>query len=119
MIDNIYNRLKGYPGLELMQRQTVDATPGGSGLFFRGVTEKTRRTDLLGGVECLKTYHFRLARYDDQSDSGVFFLLLGAWIERGAPDEWQVSLENAHCSRTSPGLSLWEADLEITLWEDR
>lgn len=119
MIDNIHNRLKGYPGLELMQRQTVEATPGGSGLFFRGVTEKSRRVDLLGGVQSQKLYRFRLARYDDQNDSGVFFLMLGAWIERGAPKEWHVTLENAHCSRTSPGLSLWEADLEVTCWEDR
>ena len=119
MNNNIYNRLKAYPGLELLQKQQVDAVPGGCGLFFRGVTEKTRRYDLLGGIQCLKRYAFRLCRYGDGGDNPVFFLMLAAWIERGAPAEWSVSLENARCVREDQGLSLWEADLLVSCWEER
>lgn len=121
MNDTILNWLRTFPGLELLQRQQVDAVPGGSGLFFRGVTVKEQKTDLLGGISCRKQLHFRLNRYGDPGESPVFFLLLGAWIQETAPTlgtQQSLTLENARCVRdTGTGLALWEADLYITYWE--
>ena len=123
MINTIYKRLKTYPGLELLQTQQVDAVPGGSGLFFRGVTEKARRYDLLGGIQCQNRYLLRLSRYDDGGDSPIFFLLLGAWIQANQQSlgaSTTAALENARCVRASEqGIPLWEADLEVTCWEEQ
>lgn len=114
MNDKIYNWLKEFPGLELLQRQQVDAVPGGCGLFFRGSTVKDRRQNLLGQTQVQKTLHFRLNRYGQTQESAVFFLLLGAWVEQ----DGTATLKNARCVRDEGGLALWEADLEITRWED-
>lgn len=121
MNDTIFNWLRGFPGLELLQRQQVDAVNGGCGLFFRGVTVKDQKTDLLGGISCRKQLHYRLNRYGDPTDSPVFFLLLEAWVQETAPilgAEQTLALQNARCVRdTGTGLALWEADLYITYWE--
>ena len=121
MNDQIYNWLKGFPGLELLQRQQVDATPGGCGLFFRGVTVKDSRTNLLGQVQSLKTLNFRLCRYGDPQESPIFFLLLASWVQVNAPPlgtDPTAACENSRSTRDNGGLALWEADLEITFWED-
>ena len=132
MNDIIYNWLKGFPGLELLQRQQVDAVPGGCGLFFRGVTASDSQPNLLGKTQSRKKYHFRLCRYGDRTESAVFFLLLGAWVEdNGQLDHTAAltdtaslgtdntaALKNQRCVRdTDSGLTLWEADLEITCRE--
>ena len=117
MNDQIYNWLKGFPGLELLQRQQVDAVPGGCGLFFRGVTVKDSRTNLLGQVQSLKTLNFRLCRYGDPQESPIFFLLLASWVETNPP-KGTAALKNSRSIRDNGGLALWEADLEITFWED-
>lgn len=118
MNDIIYNWLKGFPGLELLQRQQVDAVPGGCGLFFRGVTASDSQPNLLGKTQSRKKYHFRLCRYGDRTESAVFFLMLGAWVEDNGQLDHTAELKNAHCVRdTDSGLTLWEADLEITCRE--
>jgi hypothetical protein len=121
MNDIIFNWLKGFPGMAMLQRQQVEAVPGGCGLFFRGITVKERTSDLLGGVRCRKQLHFRLNRYGDPLESAVFFLLLANWVAESAPAlgaEQTSTLENARCIRDTGGdLALWEADLEITYWE--
>ena len=108
MNEQIYNWLKGFPGLELLQRQQVDAVPGGCGLFFRGATANHR--DLLGQTQ--NTLHYRLCRYGDGEESAVFFLMLGAWLETN-PQNWTAACKNARCVRDIGGLTLWEADLEV------
>lgn len=122
MIDTIFNWLKTYPGLSLMQRDRVDEALGGSGLFFRGVTVVDRKWDLLGNLKSRKRLSFRIRRYGEPADSAVFFMMLGAWVEETAPTlglDQTVSLQNAHCVRDSDlGLALWEADLEITYTEE-
>jgi hypothetical protein len=120
MNDKIYNWLKEFPGLELLQRQQVDAVPGGCGLFFRGSTVKDRRQNLLGQTQVQKTLHFRLNRYGQTQESAVFFLLLGAWVEdeHALGESATAACKNARCVRDEGGLALWEADLEITCWED-
>lgn len=122
MTDKIYEWLKGFPGLELLQRQQTDPVPGGCGLYLRGITGDNCSYDLLGGIHCRKTLRFRLSRYGDPLESPVFFILLGAWVEDSAPTfglDQTVFLEKARCVRdTGQGLSLWEAELEITYWED-
>ena len=122
MSDIIYNWLKGFPGLELLQREQADPVPGGCGMHLRGVRVTGRSYDLLGGVRCRRTLSFRLRRFGERVESGVFFLLLGAWVEENAPIlglEQAVSLKDARCVEdTDLGLSLWEADLEITYTED-
>lgn len=116
MSDKIYNWLKEFPGLEMLQRQQVDAVPEGCGLFFRGVTVTDRSHDLLGTPRGKKTYAFRLYRYGDPVDSPVFFLLLGTWAQANE-DGFAAALKNARCIRDNGGLALWEADLDITCWE--
>ena len=122
MNDTIFNWLRTFPGLQLLQRQQVDAVPGGCGLFFRGVTVSDRKTDLLGAVHCRKQLHYRIARYGDTAESPVFFLLLGAWVEETAPTlglDQVIALQNAHCAYDADtGLALWEADLYITYTEE-
>lgn len=112
MSDIIYNWLKGYPGLELLQRQQVDAVPGGCGLFYRGATDSGR--NLLGQTK--KTFHFRLNRYGQPEESAVFFLLLEAWVEANTQNLGSVqtaACKNARCVHDEGGLALWEADLEV------
>ena len=119
MNEQIYNWLKEFPGLELLQRQQVDAVPEGCGLFFRGVTVTDRSHDLLGNPHGKKTYAFRLYRYGDPVDSPVFFLLLGHWVDdtQTLGVSATAALKNARCIRDNGGLALWEADLDITCWE--
>lgn len=123
MNDIIFNWLKGYPGLELLQRQQVDAVAGGCGLFFRGVTASDSQQNLLGKTQSRKKYHFRLCRYGHRTESAVFFLMLGAWVESNAQllgSDHTAALKNTHCVRdTDSGLTLWEADLEVSCWEER
>ena len=74
-------------------------------------------------MENSKAYFgFQKEALDLLLESPVFFILLGAWVEDSAPTFGQdqtVSLEKARCVRdTGQGLSLWEAELEITYWED-
>ena len=105
MNEQIYNWLRSFPGLELLQWQQVDAVPGGCGLFFRGATANHR--NLLGQTQ--NTLRYRLCRYGDGEESAVFFLLLGAWAEQ----DGTATLKNARCTRDEGGLALWEADLEV------
>lgn len=122
MNDIIYNWLRTFPGLELLQRQQVDAVPGGCGLYFRGVTVEDTARNLLGVTQKLKTLHFRLNRYGDRTESPIFFLMLGAWVEVNTPNlgaDQAAALKNSRCVRdTDSGLTLWEADLEVTYWEE-
>ena len=122
MNDIIFNWLKTFPGLELLQRQQVDAVPGGSGLFFRGIAVKDRKWDLLGGLRCRKELRFRISRYGGREESALFFLMLAAWAEENAPhlgDDQVLALEEARCVRDSDqGLSLWESELTITYTEE-
>ena len=121
MNDQIYNWLKGFPGLELLQRQQVDAVPGGCGLFFRGVTVKDSRANLLGQAQNRKTLNFRLYRYGQPEESALFFLLLASWMQGNGPPlgtDQTAACENARCVRDNGGLALWEADLKITFWEE-
>lgn len=122
MSDTIYNWLKTFPGLELLQREQVEEVPGGCGLHFCGVTVKDRSRDLLGNLRCRKQLRFRLRRFGERVESGVFFLLLGAWVEENTPILGicqTACLKDARCIRDEDlGLSLWEADLEITYTED-
>ena len=136
MTDLIYSWLRGYPGLELLQRQQVDAVPGGAGLFFRGVTVKERSHDLLGSLRCRKTLSFRLCRYDIPVENLIFFLMLTAWVETNGSALGQeataalkstgsvisdatAALKNTRCVRDNgQGLTLWEGDLEITYTEE-
>lgn len=116
MNDIIYNWLKGFPGLELLQTEQADEVSGGCGLFFRGVTEKSRKHDLLGSPQSRKTWRYRLQRFGQRAESAVFFLLLGAWAEENPPASGiTASLKNARCTRDEDlGLALWQADLEVT-----
>ena len=116
MNDITYNWLKGFPGLELLQRQQADETSGGCGLFFRGITEKSRKHDLLGSPQSRKTWHFRLCRYGQRVESAVLFLMLGTWVELNPPASGiTASIKNARCTRDEDtGLALWEAELEVT-----
>ena len=118
MNDMIYNWLKDYPGLELLQWQQVDAVPGGCGLFFRGVTVEEDNRDLLGSVLYKKTLHFRLFRYGQPEESAVFFLMMETWLETEPPMGTVAALKNTRCIRdVGQGLALWEAELDITYWE--
>ena len=117
MNEQIYNWLKRFPGLELLQWQQVDAVAEGCGLFFRGVTVKDSRTNLLGQTQHQKSLHFRINRYGEPKESALFFLMLGQWAQESAP-LGAAALENARCVRDDGGLALWEADLEITYWEE-
>ena len=118
MNELIYYWLKGYPGLELLQRQQVDPVPGGCGLFFRGVTVKDRQQNLLGQGAGWKTLHFRLARYGDRADSPPFLMTLEAWARQNAA-AGTAARKNPRCVRdTDSGLCLWEAELEVTYWEE-
>ena len=121
MNDKIFNWLKGFPGLELLQHQQVEAVDGGCGLYFRGVTGKDSQPNLLGQTKKQKTAHFRLNRYGDRVESAVFFLLLGNWVEiqgESLGEDYAATLKNERCIRdTGSGLTLWEADLDITYWE--
>lgn len=115
MNDMIYNWLKGFPGLELLQKEQADEVSGGCGLFFRGVTATDRKHDLLGSPQSRKTWHFRLQRFGERAESAVFFLLLGAWAEENPPASGRAYLKNARCTRDEDlGLALWQADLEVT-----
>ncbi len=135
MNDIIFNWLKGYPGLELLQRQQVDAVPGGCGLYFRGVTVEDSRCNLLGATQKRKTLHFRLNRYGDRVESPIFFLMLEQWVQTNAQQlgsdhtaasntqyqgtDHTAALKNSRCVRdTDSGLTLWEADLEVSHWEE-
>ena len=121
MNDKIYNWLKGFPGLEMLQRQQVDGVPGGCGLFFRGVTLSEKSHDLLGNPRCLKTFAYRLCRYGEPVESALFFLLLGQWAEtnqQSLGSTATAALENARCVSDEGGLALWEADLRITCREE-
>ena len=121
MNDIIYNWLKGFPGLQLLQRQQVDAVPGGCGLFYRGARELERSRDLLGGMHRRKLLRFRIHRYGEPLESAVFFTMLASWVETSSPSlgfDAPAALKDARCVRDQGGLALWEADLEITCWED-
>ena len=121
MNEQIYNWLKSFPGLELLQWQQVDAVAGGCGLFFRGMTVKDTRRSLLGQTQHQKTFHFRINRYGEPAESALFFLMLGQWAETNAPclgSDQTAACKNARCVRDDGGLALWEADLEITYWEE-
>lgn len=121
MNDIIYNWLKAFPGLELLQRQQVDAVPGGCGLYYRGCKHLSHSRDLEGAFHCQKQLRFRICRYGQALESALFFTMLGAWVETSSPSlglDAPASLENARCVRDEGSLALWEADLEITYWED-
>ena len=112
MNEQIYNWLREFPGLQLLQWQQVDAVPGGCGLFFRGATANHR--DLLGQTQ--NTLRYRLCRYGEREESAVFFLLLGAWLETNTQNLGSIqtaACKNAHCVRDNGTLALWEADLEV------
>ena len=122
MNDIIFNWLRGYPGMELLQRQQVDAVPGGCGLFFRGVTAQDGQRNLLGQTQKRKTLHFRLNRYGDRVDSPAFFMMLEVWLQTNihslGPD-YAATLKNSRCVRDNDsGLCLWEAELEIICREE-
>ena len=122
MIDMIYNWLRGYPGLNYIQRDRVDEKNSGSGLFFRGVTLVGHKADLMGNLRCRKRLSFRIRRFTEPADGALFFLMLGQWAEETAPTlgmDQVVSLHSAHMVRDQElGLSLWEADLDITYTEE-
>lgn len=120
MYEEFYNWLKGYPGLELLQKQQVDTVPGGCGLFYRGLTIGDRSTNMLGDIFCQKTQSFRLVRYGQPEESAVFFLMLGSWVAgaNAFADDHTVELENARCVRDHGGLVLWEADLHVRYREE-
>ena len=163
MNDIIFNWLKGYPGMELLQWQQVEAVDGGCGLFFRGSTVREAQKDLLGRAKIRKTLHFRICRYGSSGDNLVFFTMLGPWVElQGASlgadaaaaqngtaclgfdaaaaqngtacldfdaaaaqngtdslgSDATAALKNERCVRdTGTGLTLWQADLEVSVWE--
>ena len=120
MSDIIFNWLRGFPGLELLQRQQVEALPGGSGLYYRGCKVLSSSRDLVGNLRCRKLQRFRICRYGQGLENALFFTMLSAWVETNAPAlgfDQTASLENAHCVRDDGALALWEADLELTYWE--
>ena len=76
MQNTVYHWLKGLPGLEALQPETLDAVPGASGLFCKGRQILSRTEDILGNARVRQSLTFQLCLHSTARDVPEFFLAL-------------------------------------------
>ena len=85
ILEELKNWLKSGPLWEdTLEIDTVSALPGSSGLFPRGITEISRKTDILGNVTTENKMQFVLYRVTPHppEDNSRFLLALQEWIQQ-------------------------------------
>lgn len=83
MLETVKNWLQTYPGWEGIQVDYLDAAPGNSGLYPRGLTEISSREDVLGN----KTVRYRCAFLLRKAaatgeDNGHWLLEFQQWVAK-------------------------------------
>ena len=130
-LDKIRQFLRTFPGWG-EQELTVDYThgkPGSCGLFFRGMEELSRQTDVQGNALVRNRYHFMLHRIvpPEQGDgAGAAWLMdLQNWIRQQSTcgqtprlgcigDQEKMSACGAKLVRTdSTGCALYQLELQV------
>ena len=85
VLEKLKNWLQSFPLWEdTLQIDAVSALPGSSGLFPRGITEISRKTDILGNVITENKMQFVLYRVapHQPEDNSSFLLALQNWIQQ-------------------------------------
>lgn len=85
VLEKLKNWLQSFPLWEdTLQIDAVSALPGSSGLFPRGITEISRKTDILGNVTTENKMQFVLYRVapHQPEDNSSFLLALQNWIQQ-------------------------------------
>lgn len=76
MLDVMKNWLQTFPGWEeTLQFDYADAVPGNAGLYPKGITELSRREDVLGNVKTRYSCAFTLRRAAGQGQENAQWLL--------------------------------------------
>lgn len=85
VLEKLKNWLQSFPLWEdTLQIDAVSALPGSSGLFPQGITEISRKTDILGNVTTENKMQFVLYRVapHQPEDNSSFLLALQNWIQQ-------------------------------------
>ena len=84
MLETITGWLRTFPGWEGdLQLDDMDVLPGSNGLYPRGMTELSRREDVLGNLQIRYSWGFLLRRTDADREAAARWLLqLQDWIAR-------------------------------------
>ena len=115
MIQSVYHWLKTMPDLEGLQPERLDAAPGASGLFCKGLRELSRTADILGGVRIRRSLTFTLCLHSTSREIPDFFLKLDT---KNAPllgeDQTVTVTEGKLTKDDGTGICRYEATITFT-----
>lgn len=116
MTDTVLQWLRGYPGLETLQPETLGHKPGSAGLFCRGLTLLSRSTDILGREFRRQRLEFLLQRHSTGTDDPGWLLELTRWAHTTAPTLGQNTVLSCGKGRLIRGdaNSIRRYELQIT-----
>jgi len=85
MLQIIFTWLRGYPGLEALEGEALSGTPGSAGLFCKGLTLLSRKTDILGRESRRQRLQLELQRHCTGNAGPQWLLDFTHWAEATAP----------------------------------
>ena len=114
MTNTVFSWLRGLPGLETLQQETLAAASGSSGLFCQGLKELSRTQDILGNIRIRRSLAFTLCLHSTSRQVPDFLLQLDT---AGAPllgENQTVTVTRGRLTRDNGGICRYEAAITFT-----